>query len=145
MGTADSLPSKPASLFQLQNEQLDCGAAHLQHPLALRRPLRAIPLVEYPGLTSVSVDYVHKHAVVFLGTSNGRLRKVRHPPPPPPARESFKKKTKKTSPRVKETHLRQELSAVKYFQCDGALERGNRSATFAQRHPDVAIKPKLGV
>ncbi|XP_074537799.1 plexin-D1 [Halichoeres trimaculatus] len=57
-------------------EQLDCGAAHLQHPLALRRSLRAIPLVEYPGLSSVSVDYVHNHTVVFLGTSNGRLRKL---------------------------------------------------------------------
>uniref|UniRef100_A0A671VRB3 Plexin D1 n=1 Tax=Sparus aurata TaxID=8175 RepID=A0A671VRB3_SPAAU len=61
----------------LQPEQLDCGAAHLQHPLALRRPLKAIPLVEYAGLSSVSVDSVHNHTVVFLGTSNGRLRKVR--------------------------------------------------------------------
>ncbi|XP_041655556.1 plexin-D1 [Cheilinus undulatus] len=60
----------------LQPEQLDCGAAHLQHPLALRRPLRAIPLVESLGLSSVSVDYVHNHSVVFLGTSNGRLRKL---------------------------------------------------------------------
>uniref|UniRef100_A0A3B4WYL7 Plexin D1 n=1 Tax=Seriola lalandi dorsalis TaxID=1841481 RepID=A0A3B4WYL7_SERLL len=60
----------------LQPEQLDCGAAHLQHPLALRRPLRAIPLFEYPGLSSVSVDYVHNHTVVFLGTSSGRLRKL---------------------------------------------------------------------
>ncbi|XP_058498972.1 plexin-D1 [Solea solea] len=60
----------------LQPEQLDCGAAHLQHPLALRRPLRSIPLYEYPGLTSVSVDNVHNHTVVFLGTSNGRLRKL---------------------------------------------------------------------
>lgn len=60
----------------LQPEQLDCGAAHLQHPLALRRPLRAVPLVEYTGLSSVSVDYVHDRTVVFLGTSNGRLRKL---------------------------------------------------------------------
>ncbi|GLD46284.1 plexin-D1, partial [Lates japonicus] len=60
----------------LQSEQLDCGAAHLQHPLALRRSLRAIPLIEYPGLSSVSVDNVHNHTVVFLGTSNGRLRKL---------------------------------------------------------------------
>ncbi|XP_042347723.1 plexin-D1 isoform X2 [Plectropomus leopardus] len=60
----------------LQPEQLDCGAAHLQHPLALRRSLRAIPLVEYTGLSSVSVDNVHNHTVVFLGTSNGRLRKL---------------------------------------------------------------------
>ncbi|XP_038578173.1 plexin-D1 [Micropterus salmoides] len=60
----------------LQPEQLDCGAAHLQHPLALRRPLRAIPLVEYTALSSVSVDDVHNHTVVFLGTSNGRLRKL---------------------------------------------------------------------
>ncbi|XP_076022659.1 plexin-D1 [Genypterus blacodes] len=60
----------------LQPEQLDCGAAHLQHPLALRRSLRAVPLFEYPGLSSVSVDNVHNHTVVFLGTSNGRLRKL---------------------------------------------------------------------
>ncbi|XP_029011994.1 plexin-D1 [Betta splendens] len=60
----------------LQPEQLDCGAAHLQHPLALRRPLRATPVCEYPGLSSVSVDNVHNHTVVFLGTSNGRLRKL---------------------------------------------------------------------
>ncbi|XP_075956191.1 plexin-D1 [Anarhichas minor] len=60
----------------LQPEQLDCGAAHLQHPLALRRSLRALPLVEYMGLSSVSVDNVHNHTVVFLGTSNGRLRKL---------------------------------------------------------------------
>ncbi|XP_061591845.1 plexin-D1 [Cololabis saira] len=60
----------------LQPEQLDCGAAHLQHPLALRRPLMAVPIFEYPGLTSVSVDNVHNHTVVFLGTNNGRLRKL---------------------------------------------------------------------
>uniref|UniRef100_A0A1A8J6R2 Plexin D1 n=1 Tax=Nothobranchius kuhntae TaxID=321403 RepID=A0A1A8J6R2_NOTKU len=60
----------------LQPEQLDCGAAHLQHPLALQRPLRASPLYENQGLTSVSVDSVHNHTVVFLGTSNGRLCKL---------------------------------------------------------------------
>uniref|UniRef100_A0A1A7YEL5 Plexin D1 n=1 Tax=Iconisemion striatum TaxID=60296 RepID=A0A1A7YEL5_9TELE len=60
----------------LQPEQLDCGAAHLQHPLALQRPLRASPLYEYQGLSSVSVDNVHNHTVVFLGTSNGQLRKL---------------------------------------------------------------------
>uniref|UniRef100_A0A6Q2WRA6 Sema domain-containing protein n=1 Tax=Esox lucius TaxID=8010 RepID=A0A6Q2WRA6_ESOLU len=59
----------------LQPEQLDCGAAHLQHPLALRRPLRAKPLFESLGLSSVAVDNVHDHTVVFLGTSTGRLRK----------------------------------------------------------------------
>ncbi|XP_014888891.1 plexin-D1 isoform X1 [Poecilia latipinna] len=60
----------------LQPEQLDCGAAHLQHPLALRRPLRAIPLFGNSALSSVSVDNVHNHTVVFLGTSNGRLHKL---------------------------------------------------------------------
>lgn len=65
-------------VLQLQPDQLDCGAAHLQHPLALRRPLRAVPLVEYTGLSSVAVDNVHNHTVVFLGTSSGRLRKVGH-------------------------------------------------------------------
>ncbi|XP_041859634.1 plexin-D1 [Melanotaenia boesemani] len=62
--------------LMFQPEQLDCGAAHLQHPLALRRPLKALPLFEYSGLSSVSVDNVHNHTVVFLGTSNGRLRKL---------------------------------------------------------------------
>uniref|UniRef100_A0A3B4B358 Sema domain-containing protein n=1 Tax=Periophthalmus magnuspinnatus TaxID=409849 RepID=A0A3B4B358_9GOBI len=64
----------------LQPDQLDCGAAHLQHPLALRRSLRSRPLLETPSLTSVSVDHVHDHTVVFLGTSSGRLRKVRRLP-----------------------------------------------------------------
>ncbi|KTG46922.1 hypothetical protein cypCar_00031657, partial [Cyprinus carpio] len=61
--------------IKLQEEQLNCGAAHLQHPLALRRPLRARPIYEAPGLTSIAVDNVHNHTVVFLGTSRGRLRK----------------------------------------------------------------------
>ncbi|KAJ8257496.1 hypothetical protein GJAV_G00186230 [Gymnothorax javanicus] len=60
----------------LQPEQLDCGAAHLQHPLALRRPLKAVPMVEAVGLTSVAVENVHNHTVVFLGTSNARLYKL---------------------------------------------------------------------
>uniref|UniRef100_A0AAR2J7U4 Sema domain-containing protein n=1 Tax=Pygocentrus nattereri TaxID=42514 RepID=A0AAR2J7U4_PYGNA len=60
----------------LQPEQLNCGAAHLQHPLALQKPLRATPLYEAPGLSSVAVEDVHNHTVVFLGTSNGWLRKL---------------------------------------------------------------------
>lgn len=66
------------SLFQLQEEQLNCGAAHLQHPLALRKPLKALPIYEAPGLSSIAVDNVHNRTVVFLGTSRGRLRKVRY-------------------------------------------------------------------
>lgn len=64
-------------VFQLQTEHLDCGAAHLQHPLAIRRTLMAVPMFKSPGLSSVAVDSVHDHTVVFLGTSNGRLHKVR--------------------------------------------------------------------
>ncbi|XP_067268964.1 plexin-D1 [Pseudorasbora parva] len=60
----------------LQQEQLNCGAAHLQHPLALRRPLRARPIYEASGLRSIAVDNVHNRTVLFLGTSNGRLRKL---------------------------------------------------------------------
>ncbi|KAJ8394770.1 hypothetical protein AAFF_G00041250 [Aldrovandia affinis] len=60
----------------LQPEQLDCGAAHLQHPLALRKPLKAAPLFESVGLSSVAVDSVHNHTVIFLGTSNARLYKL---------------------------------------------------------------------
>uniref|UniRef100_A0A9J8DMR0 Plexin D1 n=1 Tax=Cyprinus carpio carpio TaxID=630221 RepID=A0A9J8DMR0_CYPCA len=62
--------------IKLQEEQLNCGAAHLQHPLALRRPLRAQPIYEALGLSSIAVDNVHNHTVVFLGTSWGRLRKL---------------------------------------------------------------------
>ncbi|MCJ8735213.1 hypothetical protein PDJAM_G00244260 [Pangasius djambal] len=60
----------------LQQEQLNCGAAHLQHPLALRKPIRAEPLYEASGISSVAVDNIHNYTVVFLGTSNGRLRKA---------------------------------------------------------------------
>uniref|UniRef100_A0A671RYK3 Plexin-D1-like n=1 Tax=Sinocyclocheilus anshuiensis TaxID=1608454 RepID=A0A671RYK3_9TELE len=62
--------------IKLQEEQLNCGAAHLQHPLALRRPLRARPIYEAPGLSSIAVDNVHNRTVMFLGTSRGRLRKL---------------------------------------------------------------------
>ncbi|XP_050973700.1 plexin-D1 [Labeo rohita] len=62
--------------IKLQEEQLNCGAAHLQHPLALRKPLRALPIYEAPGLSSIAVDNVHNRTVVFLGTSRGRLRKL---------------------------------------------------------------------
>uniref|UniRef100_A0A673IZE3 Sema domain-containing protein n=1 Tax=Sinocyclocheilus rhinocerous TaxID=307959 RepID=A0A673IZE3_9TELE len=62
--------------ISLQEEQLNCGAAHLQHPLALRRPLRARPIYEAPGLSSIAVDNVHNRTVMFLGTSRGRLRKL---------------------------------------------------------------------
>lgn len=70
------IPPQHLLFFQLQPEQLNCGAAHLQHPLALRKPLRVRPIYEAPGLSSVAVDSVHNHTVVFLGTSNGRLCKV---------------------------------------------------------------------
>ncbi|XP_048874111.1 plexin-D1 [Brienomyrus brachyistius] len=60
----------------LQSEQLDCGAAHLQHPLALKTPLVSSPLFETVGLTSVAVDNVHNRTAVFLGSSAGRLWKL---------------------------------------------------------------------
>uniref|UniRef100_A0AAY4D4D9 Sema domain-containing protein n=1 Tax=Denticeps clupeoides TaxID=299321 RepID=A0AAY4D4D9_9TELE len=66
----------PKPNIVLQSDQLNCGAAHLQHPLALRRPLKATPIYEYPGLNSVAVDDVHNHTMVFLGTSSGKLRKI---------------------------------------------------------------------
>uniref|UniRef100_G3NF07 Plexin D1 n=1 Tax=Gasterosteus aculeatus aculeatus TaxID=481459 RepID=G3NF07_GASAC len=75
-GSGAACVQKGKLVVSLQPDQLDCGAAHLQHPLALRRPLRAVPLVEYTGLSSVAVDNVHNHTVVFLGTSSGRLRKL---------------------------------------------------------------------
>ncbi|XP_047390678.1 plexin-D1 isoform X1 [Sciurus carolinensis] len=62
--------------IQLQPEQLDCGAAHLQHPLSILQPLKALPVFRAPGLTSVAVASAHNYTVVFLGTVNGRLLKV---------------------------------------------------------------------
>ena len=65
------------SLLQLQPEQLDCGAAHLQHPLSVLQPLKAWPVFRAPGLSSVAVASVGNYTVVFLGTVSGRLLKVR--------------------------------------------------------------------
>ena len=63
-------------LFQLQPEQLDCGAAHLQHPLSVLQPLKATPVFRAPGLSSVAVASVSNYTVVFLGTVCGRLLMV---------------------------------------------------------------------
>ncbi|NWX24079.1 PLXD1 protein, partial [Aegotheles bennettii] len=54
---------------QLQPEQLDCGAAHLQHPLAIVNPVTATPIFTYSGLTAVAVTSVNNYTVVFLGTA----------------------------------------------------------------------------
>ncbi|OCT85775.1 plexin-D1 [Xenopus laevis] len=61
---------------KLQEEQLDCGAAHLQHPLSITRPLSATPLFQGLGLTSVAVANVSGYTVAFLGTSSGHLIKI---------------------------------------------------------------------
>ena len=61
---------------QLQPEQLDCGAAHLQHPLTILQPLRASPVFRAPGLTAVAVASANNYTAVFLGTATGRLLKV---------------------------------------------------------------------
>ncbi|XP_060095626.1 plexin-D1 [Heteronotia binoei] len=62
--------------IQLQPEQLDCGAAHLQHPLSILQPIKARPVFTSAGLTSVAVSSVNNFTVVFLGTANGRLLKI---------------------------------------------------------------------
>uniref|UniRef100_A0A8C0T5U9 Plexin-D1 n=1 Tax=Canis lupus familiaris TaxID=9615 RepID=A0A8C0T5U9_CANLF len=62
--------------IQLQPEQLDCGAAHLQHPLSILQPLKATPVFRAPGLSSVAVASVSNYTVVFLGTVSGRLLKI---------------------------------------------------------------------
>ncbi|XP_069418270.1 plexin-D1 [Ovis canadensis] len=62
--------------IQLQPEQLDCGAAHLQHPLSVLQPLKALPVFRAPGLSSVAVARVGNYTVVFLGTVSGRLLKI---------------------------------------------------------------------
>lgn len=61
---------------QLQPEQLDCGAAHLQHPLAIVNPLAASPVFTYSGLTAVAVASVNNYTVAFLGTASGALLKA---------------------------------------------------------------------
>ncbi|KAB1264729.1 Plexin-D1, partial [Camelus dromedarius] len=61
---------------ELQPEQLDCGAAHLQHPLSIVQPLKATPVFRAPGLSSVAVASVGSYTVVFLGTVSGRLLKI---------------------------------------------------------------------
>ncbi|KAM5279662.1 plexin-D1 [Ctenodactylus gundi] len=62
--------------IQLQPEQLDCGAAHLQHPLSVLQPLRAAPVFRAPGLTAVAVASANNYTAVFLGTATGRLLKL---------------------------------------------------------------------
>ncbi|XP_054831796.1 plexin-D1 [Eublepharis macularius] len=62
--------------IQLQPEQLDCGAAHLQHPLSILQPIKARPVFTSTGLTSVAVSSINNYTVVFLGTANGRLLKI---------------------------------------------------------------------
>ncbi|XP_043934564.1 plexin-D1 isoform X2 [Protopterus annectens] len=66
---------KPGNMV-LRQEQLDCGAAHLHHPLAIKGPLKARPLFQYQWLTSVVASSVNDHVVVFLGTANGQLLKL---------------------------------------------------------------------
>lgn len=61
---------------QLQPEQLDCGAAHLQHPLSIVNPVTATPIFTYSGLTAVAVASVNNYTVVFLGTASGGLLKA---------------------------------------------------------------------
>uniref|UniRef100_A0A8C5MJG7 Plexin D1 n=1 Tax=Leptobrachium leishanense TaxID=445787 RepID=A0A8C5MJG7_9ANUR len=60
----------------LTEEQLDCGAAHLQHPLTVTQPLSATSIYQAPGLTSVAVSSIGDYTVVFLGTASGQLWKV---------------------------------------------------------------------
>ncbi|XP_013370962.1 PREDICTED: plexin-D1 [Chinchilla lanigera] len=62
--------------LQLQPEQLDCGAAHLQHPLTILQPLKATPVFRAPGLTAVAVASPNNYTAIFLGTATGRLLKL---------------------------------------------------------------------
>uniref|UniRef100_U3KGX0 Plexin D1 n=1 Tax=Ficedula albicollis TaxID=59894 RepID=U3KGX0_FICAL len=62
--------------IQLQPEQLDCGAAHLQHPLAIVKPVTASPIFTYSRLTAVAVASVNNYTVAFLGTASGGLLKI---------------------------------------------------------------------
>uniref|UniRef100_A0A4W3GD67 Plexin D1 n=1 Tax=Callorhinchus milii TaxID=7868 RepID=A0A4W3GD67_CALMI len=69
-------PACKAKNITLQNTQLDCGAAHLQHPLSIKTPIKATPIFVYTGLTSVAVLSVNNHTVVFLGTASGWMLKL---------------------------------------------------------------------
>ncbi|XP_068108861.1 plexin-D1 isoform X2 [Hyperolius riggenbachi] len=69
-------PGSQHKRSQLQDEYLDCGAAHLQHPLAINQPLSASPIFTTPGLTSVAVANVSGYTVAFLGTAGGQLLKI---------------------------------------------------------------------
>ncbi|NXW63285.1 PLXD1 protein, partial [Eurystomus gularis] len=69
-------PTDMCVSLQLQPEQLDCGAAHLQHPLAIVNPVTATPIFTYSGLTAVAVASVNNYTVVFLGTASGGLLKA---------------------------------------------------------------------
>ncbi|MEE6519836.1 hypothetical protein FKM82_017594, partial [Ascaphus truei] len=60
----------------LQPDQLDCGAAHLQHPLSITTPLSGKLVLQDRGLTSVAVSSVSGYTVVFLGTASGQLLKI---------------------------------------------------------------------
>lgn len=81
------VPAAPADTCvsrQLQPEQLDCGAAHLQHPLAIVNPVTATPVFTYSGLTAVAVASVNNYTVVFLGTASGGLLKASEARQPQP-------------------------------------------------------------
>ncbi|KAM4022715.1 plexin-D1 [Anomaloglossus baeobatrachus] len=75
-GSGPSCERKNIMKVKLQDEQEDCGAAHLQHPLAINRPLSATALFKAPGLTSVAVANVSGYTVAFLGTASGQLHKI---------------------------------------------------------------------
>uniref|UniRef100_A0A8C0U5F6 Plexin D1 n=1 Tax=Cyanistes caeruleus TaxID=156563 RepID=A0A8C0U5F6_CYACU len=76
IGLVFVLPADICVSPQLQPEQLDCGAAHLQHPLAIVNPVTATPIFTYSGLTAVAVASVNNYTVVFLGTASGGLLKI---------------------------------------------------------------------
>ncbi|TRZ00600.1 hypothetical protein DNTS_011848 [Danionella cerebrum] len=75
-GSGAECTGRAGATLQLQPEQLNCGAAHLQHPLALTRPMRAQPVYEAQGLSSISAESRLNQTVLMLGSSRGFLRKV---------------------------------------------------------------------
>ena len=59
-----------------------CGEAEENGPLVGTISLDAVPLKEFPGvqLTAIAATTTGHHTVLFLGTSQGHVKKVERPP-----------------------------------------------------------------
>lgn len=67
--------------LQGASKSFPCGSEHLPYPLGSRDGLTATAVLQRGGLnlTAVTVTSENGHTVAFLGTSDGRILKVRRP------------------------------------------------------------------